>query len=37
MKIGLLLEGDGMRGLYQRNKLDDQGNPYPVLYMKFEK
>ena len=23
--------------VYQRNKLDDQGNPYPVLYMKLEK
>lgn len=23
--------------IYQRNKLDDQGNPYPVLYMKSEK
>lgn len=23
--------------IYQRNKLDDQGNPYPVLYMKLEK
>lgn len=23
--------------IYKRNKLDDQGNPYPVLYMKFEK
>ena len=23
--------------VYQRNELDDQGNPYPVLYMKLEK
>lgn len=23
--------------VYQRNKLDDQGNPYPVLYMKLER
>ena len=23
--------------VYQRNKLDDQGNPYPVLYMRLEK
>ena len=23
--------------VYQRNGLDDQGNPYPVLYMKLEK
>ena len=23
--------------VYQRNKLDDQGRPYPVLYMKLEK
>ena len=22
--------------VYQRNELDDQGNPYPVLYMKLE-
>lgn len=23
--------------VYKRNELDDQGNPYPVLYMKLEK
>lgn len=23
--------------VYQRNELDDQGNPYPVLYMKLER
>lgn len=23
--------------VYQRNELDDQGNPYPVLYMRLEK
>ena len=23
--------------IYQRNELDDQGNPYPVLYMRLEK
>ena len=23
--------------VYQRNELDDQGNPYPVLYMQLEK
>ena len=23
--------------VYQRNELDDQGNPYPVLYMGLEK
>lgn len=23
--------------VYQRNKLDDQGNPYPILYMKLER
>ena len=23
--------------VYQRNELDDQGKPYPVLYMKLEK
>lgn len=23
--------------VYQKNELDDQGNPYPVLYMKLEK
>ena len=23
--------------VYQRSKLDDQGNPYPILYMKLEK
>ena len=23
--------------VYQRNELDDQGNPYPILYMKSEK
>lgn len=23
--------------IYQRNELDDQGKPYPVLYMKLEK
>ena len=22
---------------YQRNELDDQGNPYPVLYMRLKK
>ena len=22
--------------VYQRNELDDQGNPYPVLYMRLE-
>ena len=23
--------------VYQRNELDDQGNPYPVLYMRLNK
>ena len=23
--------------VYQRNELDDQGNPYPILYMKLER
>ena len=23
--------------VYQRNELDDQGNPYPVLYMKLDR
>ena len=23
--------------VYQRNELDDQGNPYPVLYMRLER
>ncbi len=23
--------------VYQRNELDDQGNPYPILYMRLEK
>ena len=23
--------------VYQRNELDDQGKPYPVLYMKLER
>ena len=23
--------------VYQRKELDDQGNPYPVLYMRLEK
>ena len=23
--------------IYQRNELDDQGNPYPVLYMKLDR
>ena len=23
--------------VYKRNELDDQGNPYPVLYMRLEK